>query len=140
MTDEEINSFLMSEPPRPAVLATTRDDGNPHVAPVWYIVDHDRNLVFTTGAETVKGRNLASSGRAAICVHDDRSPYAFASVEGSVLLSEDLLELHRWAAALGGRYMGMDRAEEFGDRNGVEGELLVRLVPEHAVGATNLAD
>ena len=32
----------------------------------------------------------------------------------------------RWATAIGGRYMGADRAEEFGARNGVPGEFLVR--------------
>ena len=31
------------------------------------------------------------------------------------------------------RYVGPDRAEEFGKRNGVEGELLVRLTPTKTI-------
>jgi hypothetical protein len=36
--------------------------------------------------------------------------------------------------------MGMDRAEELGARNGVEGELLVRLHPDRIISAADLAD
>jgi hypothetical protein len=36
--------------------------------------------------------------------------------------------------------MGDDRATEYGARNGVPGELLVRLTPEHVVSARDLAD
>jgi hypothetical protein len=45
-----------------------------------------------------------------------------------------------WAARIGGRYMGADRAEEFGARNGVPGELLVRVTPERVVSARDVAD
>jgi hypothetical protein len=48
-------------------------------------------------------------------------------VEGTVTMSDDLDELSRWAAVIGSRYMGADRAQEYGARNGVPGELLVRL-------------
>ena len=41
---------------------------------------------------------------------------------------------------LGGRYMGADRAEEYGARNGVAGELVVRVRPAHIVSAFDLAD
>ena len=36
--------------------------------------------------------------------------------------------------------MGADRAEEYGERNGVPGELLVRLTPQKVVSAARLAD
>ena len=36
--------------------------------------------------------------------------------------------------------MGADRAEEYGARNGVAGELLVRVRPERIVSALDLAD
>ena len=44
-------------------------------------------------------------------------------------LGEDPDELLATATRIGGRYMGEDRAEEFGRRNGVPGELIVRLTP-----------
>jgi hypothetical protein len=36
--------------------------------------------------------------------------------------------------------MGAARAEEFGARNGVPGELVVRLTPDRVVSALDLAD
>jgi PPOX class probable F420-dependent enzyme len=142
MTDAEVTAFLSSVPPRPGVLATVRADGRAHAAPVWYDLDEDGDgsLVFNTGMTTVKGRNLVRLGRASLCVDDDRPPFSFVVVEGPVELSDDLAEVRRWATRIGGRYMGADRAEEFGTRNGVAGELLVRLRPEHVVSARDLAD
>ncbi len=139
MTGEEIRRFIRSTPARPGLLATVRADGRPHVAPVWIDLDDDGSVVFTTGAETVKGRNLRRTGRAAICVDDDRPPFSFVTLEGPVTMDDNLVHLREWAARLGGRYMGADRAEEYGARNGVPGELLVRLHPERTASAADLA-
>jgi hypothetical protein len=43
-----------------------------------------------------------------------------------------------WATLIGGRYMGADRAEEFGRRNGVPGELLVRVTPTKILARTDI--
>ena len=56
MADGEWLAFLRA-PVRPAVLATVRRDGRPHATPVWFDLDDDGTLVFTTGATTVKGRS-----------------------------------------------------------------------------------
>lgn len=125
---------------RPAMLATTRADGRPHVAPIWFDVDDDGSIVFTTGADTVKGRNLARDERASLCVQDDRPPFAFVMVEGTAELSDALDDVRRWAARIGGRYMGAERAEEYGARNGVPGELVVRLAPTKVVAKDAVAD
>jgi PPOX class probable F420-dependent enzyme len=140
MSDEEVAAFLASVPPRPGVLATVRADGRPHLAPVWYDVDEDGSLMFNTGEKTVKGRNLARSGRASLCVDDDRPPFSFVVVDGAVEISADLTEVRRWATRIGGRYMGPERAEEYGARNGIDGELVVRLRPERVVSARDLAE
>ena len=138
MTDEERRAFLM-DGTRTGILATVRRDGRPHAAPVWFTLDGD-DLVFTTGESTVKGRNLRRSGRALIVVDESMPPYDFVTVEGRVEISEDLDELLHWATVLGGRYMGPDRAEEFGRRNAVRGELLVRLRPEKIVATAGVAE
>jgi PPOX class probable F420-dependent enzyme len=140
MNKAEVAAFLSSEPARPGVLATVRADGRPHVAPVWFDIDDDGSLVFNTGERTVKGRNLARTGRASLCVDDDRPPFSFVVVEGPVEISTDVAEVRRWATRIGGRYMGAQRAEEYGERNGVAGELVVRLRPEQIVSARDLAD
>jgi len=116
-----------------------RADGRPHVAPVWYEVD-DGSIVFNTSLETVKGKNLSRNGWAALCVDDEQPPFAFVVAEGPVELSDEPRALCRWAARIGGRYMGADRAEEYGGRNGVPPELIVRLRPEHFSSAVDLAD
>lgn len=119
-------AFLTAAPARPAVLATTRADGRPHAAPIWYDLDGDE-LVFTTGADTVKGRNLARDGRVAVVVQDDKPLFAFVLLQGTATLHDDLDQVRSWAARLGGRYMGADAAEAYGRRNGVPGELVVRV-------------
>lgn len=139
MTGEEWRAFLR-EPARPAMLATVRPDGRPHVAPVWIVVDDDDTVVFTTGASTVKGRAVRSDPRVALCVDDDRPPFSYVLIEGTAEVSTDLDEMLRWATRIGGRYMGEDHAEEFGRRNAVEGELLVRVTPARVVARKNISD
>jgi PPOX class probable F420-dependent enzyme len=140
MSDDEVRAFLTAEPARPAILATTRADGRPHVAPIWYAVDDDGSILFNTGETTVKGRNLRRSGQAAMTVQDDAAPYSFVTLEGAVTISEELADVRRWAGVIGGRYMGVERAEEYGARNGVPGELLVRLTPTKVISARDVAD
>ena len=139
MTDNELRDFLAA-PARPGTLATTRADGRPHIAPVWFATDEDGDVLFNTGRDTVKGRNLARTLYATLCVQDDRPPYSFVTMEGTVILTDELAEVRKWATVIGGRYMGADRAEEFGARNGVEGELLVRLHPVRVISAADVAN
>ena len=138
MTEREWRAFVQ-EGTRTGKLATVRKDGRPHVMPVWFLLDGD-DVLFNTGADTVKGRNLRREGRASLCVDDDRPPFAFVTISGPVELVEDVAEVRRWATAIGARYMGAGRAEEFGARNGVPGELLVRLRAERVVAEAGVAD
>jgi PPOX class probable F420-dependent enzyme len=138
MTEAEMASFLAA--PRTAKLATVRADGRPHVAPIWFDRDDDGSFVFNTGADTVKGRNLLLRRWAALCVDDDRPPFSFVSVEGPVEVSDDLVSVREWAGRLGARYLGEERGEEMAERNGVPGELLVRLHPQRIVSAADMAD
>ncbi|WP_330341443.1 PPOX class F420-dependent oxidoreductase [Streptomyces sp. NBC_00557] len=137
MTDEEWRAFV-SHGTRTGKLSTVRADGSPHVAPIWFLLDGDE-LVFNTGKESVKGRNLARDGRVALCVDDDRPPFHFVVLNGRARLSEDLAELRHWATRIAARYMGEDLAEEYGARNGVPGELLVRVPVDQVVAVKDLA-
>jgi PPOX class probable F420-dependent enzyme len=140
MTEAEVHAFLAEEPPRTAKVASTRKDGRPHLAPVWFALDDDGSILFNTGAETVKGRTLLRDPRVAIVVDDDRPPFTFVLLEGEVEISDDLAQVRHWAGVIGGRYMGADRADEYGERNGVPGELLVRLSPTKITSAKDLAN
>ena len=138
MTAEEIRAFLLTGT-RTAKLATTRPDGRPHLAPVWFVLDGD-DILFNTGDDTVKARNIRRNPHVSIVVDDETYPYAFVMIEGSATLSDDLVEVRRWATRIGARYAGEARAEEYGARNGVPGELLVRVTPTRIIGQTGIAD
>ncbi len=140
MTEEEWKAFLTAEPPHTGKLATVRKDGRPHVAPIWFDLDDDGSIVFTTGAETLKGKSIRRDPRVCLCIDDERPPFAFVVVEGKVDISEDQGELLIWATRIGGRYMGAENAEPYGQRNAVPGELLVRLRPMHVVARAAIAD
>ena len=131
--------FIATNPPKTAKVATVRADGRPHVAPVWVALD-GQQIVFNTGAGSVKGKSLARDPRVSISFDDEKPPFSFVIVEGTAELSEDPAELRRWSGIIGGRYMGADRADEYGDRNGVPGELLVRVTPTNVTAARDIAD
>ena len=132
----QVRAFLL-EGTRTGKLSYTATDGRPLVVPVWFMLEDDA-LVFNTGAATAKGRALARDPRAAICVDLEEPPYAFVLVQGSVELSEDPGDLLATATAIARRYVGPGRAEEFGRRNGVPGELVVRLRPTKVLAGFNM--
>jgi PPOX class probable F420-dependent enzyme len=131
VTDPKISAFLGAGT-RTGKLAYTSADGRPLVVPVWFIIE-DGTLVFNTGKDTAKGRALARDPRATLCVDLEEPPYGFVQVQGTAELSEEPAELLRTAVAIGARYMSQDRAEEFGRRNAVPGELVVRLRPTKVI-------
>jgi hypothetical protein len=63
----------------------------------------------------------------------DTPPFAFVHVRGRAQFSEDLSAMLRFATAIGARYMGADRAAEFGGRNAVAGVLLVSVSPARVI-------
>ncbi len=137
MTAAERREFLLGRT-RTASLATVRADGRPHVAPVWFDLDGE-TLVFTTGEATVKGRNMARDPRVSLCIDDEDPPFHFVLIEGTAELTSGDPDLLYWATRLGGRYMGAERAEEYGRRNAVEGELLVRVAPQKILAYRDIA-
>lgn len=138
MSRDQWQKFL-SEGTRTGKLATVRADGSPHLAPIWFLLDGD-DLVFNTGQDTVKGRNLARDPRVSLCVDDERPPFSFVTVRGRAELSDDLGEVREWATRIAARYVGDDLAEQFGARNGVPGELLVRVRIEKVIALADIAD
>jgi len=137
MTKKEIRKFLLHGT-RTGKLATVRKDGRPHVVPIWFDLDGDA-IVFTTGGESVKAKNMKRDPRVSICVDDETPPFSFVQVEGIASFSEDLKEMLYWATRIGGRYMGDDQAEAFGKRNAVPGEILVRVTPTKIIGWKDVA-
>jgi PPOX class probable F420-dependent enzyme len=138
MSDDERRRFLTEEP-RVATCAVTRKDGRPHATPIWFVLDGD-DVVFNTSRTSVKGHAIRRDGRVSVLVHDDVPPFAFVLIEGECEISEDVEEMLPWATEIGARYMGVDRAEEYGRRNAVATELLVRVTPAKVVAESRIAD
>ncbi|HEY1920499.1 MAG TPA: PPOX class F420-dependent oxidoreductase [Streptosporangiaceae bacterium] len=136
VTDPQIHAFLL-EGTRTGKLGYCAADGRPLVAPVWFVVE-DGQLVFNTGKGTAKGRALARDPRVVICVDLERPPYGFVQVQGVAELSEDPADLLATATAIAARYMGAEQAEEFGRRNAVPGELVVRVRPVKVISAFDM--
>ena len=136
LSDPEVRDFL-AHGTRTGKLAYLAGSGRPLVTPVWFIVEGD-SLVFNTGKDTAKGRALARDPRATLCVDLEQPPFAFVQVQGEAELSEDPADVLRTATAIAARYMGTERAGEFGKRNGVPGELLVRLRPVRVLASFDI--
>jgi PPOX class probable F420-dependent enzyme len=137
MSRERIYEFLAAGT-HTGKLATVRADGRPHVAPVWFVIDGD-DLLFMTNETTVKGRTLRRDPRAALTVDLEEPPYAFATVEGTVTIETDPVAMLPHSIAISRRYMGDEHADEYGRRNAVPGEYLVRLTPTQFVGRDDMA-
>ncbi|MBR8639652.1 PPOX class F420-dependent oxidoreductase [Streptomyces tuirus] len=138
MSTEEWHAFI-TRSTATARFATVGADGLPNISPVWYVFD-GQDFLFTTGGNTAKARNLQRDPRASLCVADDAPPFAYVEVRGDVTLGDDPAELYDVAYRAGARYMGQGRAEEFGKRNGVPGELVVRLRPTKVITFGGVTD
>jgi len=130
---------VLSVPARTAKLAVVRADGSPHVAPVWVDLDGDA-VVFMTSADTIKGKAIVRDPRVSLCWDDERPPFSFVTLAGVARVSTDPDELLEWATRIGGRYMGADRAEEYGRRNAVPPEMVVRVTPTRVTAKVDVAD
>ena len=81
---------------------------------------------------------IARDPRLVLCVDLEEPPFAYVQVQGTATTSEDPEDLLRTATALAARYMGAERAEEFGRRNAVPGELVVRLHPSKVLAELDI--
>ena len=68
LTDEERDAFLAEK--RIGRLATQREDGWPHVTPIWYVWEEGR-FFLTLGKSRRHLRNIAADPHVTMCVDDD---------------------------------------------------------------------
>lgn len=134
----EARAFLLHAT-RTGKLATVRPDGRPHVVPIWFTLDED-TLIFTTWHTTVKATNIRQNAYVSLCVDDETPPFAYAMLEGTATLLDDLEQLKVWATRIAARYMGPDLAEAYGTRNAVPGELVVLVTPTKVIFKDKVAD
>lgn len=142
MSREEWWAFA-SEGTRTGMLGLVRANGAPIVTPVWFVLhegpDGDE-LIFTTGTDTLKGKAIRRDPRISLAVDDQRPPFSYVQFTAEARLTSDHDEMLEWATRIGGRYMGADQAEQFGRRNAVPEESLVRAKITTVLARAGIAD
>lgn len=106
-------------------VATLREDGTPHVTPVW--VDWDgEEIVFNTVVGRMKERHLRRDPRVAIEVFKQENPQAgYVSVTGRAELEEEGADAH--IDKLARKYLDED---VYPNRQPGERRVIVRITPE----------
>ena len=139
MTKDEIRNFLL-QGTLTGKLGTINKDGTPHVVPIWYTVDEEDNIVFNTGGESVKAKNIRRDNRVRLCVDDQTPLFSFVLIDGIAQIERgQISEIYKWAKIIAARYMGDDKSEAYGKRNSGEGEILVKIKPVRIVGQKDTA-
>lgn len=107
-------------------VATIREDGTPHVTPIW--VDYDgENVVFNTAAPRAKWKHLKRDPRVTVEVHPADDPYAYVTVTGTAELDENEEEANRHIDKLSEKYRGITPYRGY---NADERRVIVRVRPE----------
>lgn len=139
MTKDEIRNFLL-QGTLTGKLGTINKNGTTHVVPIWYTVDEEDNIVFNTGGESVKAKNIRRDNRVRLCVDDQTPLFSFVLLDGIAQIQRaQSSEIYKWAKIIAARYMGDDKSEAYGKRNSGEGEILVRIKPIKIVGQKDTA-
>jgi PPOX class probable F420-dependent enzyme len=132
MTAAEIREFL-SASPHTGKLATVGANGQPHVVPIWFVLDGD-DVVLTVSSSSTKARNIRGQRRVSLCVDDEELPYAFVTVFGTATTVQSPPDLLDWTTRIAARYVGPERSVEFGQRNAGFDDLVVRIRIERVIG------
>lgn len=107
-------------------VATIREDGTPHVTPVW--VDYDgEHILFNTASPRAKWKNLKRDPRVTVEVHSLENPYEYVMVSGTAELDEDEEEANRHIDKMSLKYRGIPTYQNhrLGERR-----VIVRVKPE----------
>ncbi len=140
MTKDEIRSFLL-QGTFTGKLGTINKNGTPHIVPIWFTLDDEDNILFTTGDTSVKAKNIQRNNRVRLCVDDQVPLFSFVTIDGiAEIISNEPSEVYKWAKIIAARYMGNDKAEEYGKRNSSEGELLIKIKPTRVIGQKDIAE
>ncbi|MGB9169944.1 MAG: PPOX class F420-dependent oxidoreductase [Nitrososphaeraceae archaeon] len=139
MSKDEIRNFLL-QGTFTGKLGTINKNGTPHVVPIWFTLDDEDNIVFNTGSKSIKAQNILRDNRVRLCVDDQVPLFSFVTIDGiAEIISNKPSEIFKWAKIIAARYMGNDKAEEYGKRNSSEGELLIKIKPTKVIGQKDIA-
>ncbi len=130
MNPDELRAFLeRRDPALLGTVATLREDGFPHVVPVWYRWDGEAILIWSDGKRTWP-RNLMRDPHAAFSVQEGRSPYPAFTMRGLAAIrkgrDEEILgEIRRIVE----RYVAAAELDTFLEEWTAGPQILVRIEP-----------
>jgi len=111
------------------VLSVAQAGGaGPLTVPVWYTYRPGGTVNVSTGRGTRKAWAIEAAGRFTLCVQDERPPYKYVTVEGSVA-AEDATEAERLELAR--RYLGAEGGDAFIAANPGGTQVMFRMTPPH---------
>ena len=119
MTSAEMESYLAEA--RIADLVTLREDGSPHVAPVWYQYRAGRLAVMANDS-AVKVRNIRRDPRVAVSIPTPDEPYRYVLIEGTATVSRE--QVAQTVTEISVHYRGQERGAKFA-REMLEGSAMV---------------
>ena len=112
------------------MLATVRSSGSPVIVPVWFVADDD-GLLFTTGMQSFKARDMRARPEVGAVVMNESEYARYVSVRGRAIEIGD-------PAAEGidaqGLYRRIVRRYEEQDPSVPFSDAIFRLVPERMTG------
>jgi PPOX class probable F420-dependent enzyme len=132
LTEDERHAFLAEK--WIGRLATNREDGWPHVTPIWYVWEGGRFLL-TLGKSRRHLRNIAADPHVTLCVDDDprmtdpsRSPRSVVCF-GLATLVEDEQTVRDATRKVLERYLEGASGPEFEELAWFEGRTVVEIEP-----------
>ncbi len=81
---ERMRDLLSDDAKAFANLALVRQDGRPHVSPVWFAWDGE-HIIINTARNRVKDRILHRHPRVAMSIMDPSNPYRYLLITGTVV-------------------------------------------------------
>lgn len=124
MTPAERVKFLQET--RVGVLAVDSPGRGPLAVPVWYGWSINEEIIVWTQCDSRKGRLLSDAGRCSFVVQSEKPPYAYVSIEGSIVA--DLHPTRDEVRSIVSRYVTPEEVESnIGEDLG--GSMIVRITP-----------
>ena len=117
MSDEELRAYLAEG--RTLQVASVGRDGRPHLVPMWYAVDDEGCVVFTTYGSSQKVRNLERDPRVTLLVEDGAvyDELRGVMIEGEAEVVDDVEYTRDVMRLVGTKYYGERRGDAAGARS-----------------------
>lgn len=128
MFDEQARSVLSQ--PVIVRLTTIRPDGYPHTVPVWFMLDGDELVLFSS-RDNRKVKNALANPKGSIAIGGDPVGSPSYLIDGDLVVEDD--PEHQMAARITYHYESPDKAQEYLQEWQGADFVVLRLKPKRVV-------